>query len=66
MRLPGEAWLEFHLAEHGDQFRLHQTATFRPKGLWGRLYWYILWPFHLVIFKRMIQNITRYHSADDE
>ena len=55
MRLPGEAWLEFHLDKNNV---LHQTATFRPKGLAGRLYWYTLVPFHLFIFKGMIRNIA--------
>ena len=32
MRLPGEAWLEFKIENNV----LYQTATFRPKGLWGR------------------------------
>lgn len=56
MRLPGEAWLEFKIDE---QNILHQTATFRPKGLWGRLYWYSILPFHYFIFEGMIRNIAK-------
>ncbi len=56
MRLPGEAWLEFRLDENNT---LHQTATFRPKGLRGRLYWYSMWPFHYFIFEGMIRRIAR-------
>ncbi|WP_299532006.1 SDR family oxidoreductase [Ulvibacterium sp.] len=56
MRLPGEAWLEFKIDE---QNVLHQTATFRPKGLWGRLYWYSILPFHYFIFEGMIRNIAK-------
>lgn len=55
MKLPGEAWLEFRIS---DNF-LYQTATFRPKGLSGRLYWYVLKPFHNIIFKKMIKNICK-------
>jgi hypothetical protein len=55
MKLPGEAWLEFLVK---DQF-IHQTATFRPLGIWGRLYWYVLLPFHNLIFKGMINKIAR-------
>jgi hypothetical protein len=55
MKLPGEAWLEFRIA---DNF-LYQTATFRPKGLPGRLYWYVLKPFHNIIFKKMLENIGK-------
>lgn len=54
MKLPGEAWLEFKVGEK----ELTQTATFRPKGLLGRLYWYVLLPFHRLIFKGMARNIA--------
>ncbi len=56
MKLPGEAWLEFCI---NDKNELIQTATFRPKGLWGRLYWYLMLPFHYFIFGGMIKNITK-------
>lgn len=55
MRVPGEAWLEFSIDENNV---LHQTATFRPRGLWGRLYWYSMLPFHYFIFGGMIHNIA--------
>ena len=53
MKLPGEAWLEFRIVEG----TLFQTATFRPLGLWGRLYWYSVLPFHAFIFRGMINRI---------
>ncbi|MBD0778140.1 SDR family oxidoreductase [Maribacter sp. ANRC-HE7] len=56
MKLPGEAWLEFKIDENNI---LHQTATFRPRGLKGRLYWYSIVPFHYFIFGGMIRNITK-------
>lgn len=55
MKLPGEAWLEFKIDE---QNMLIQTATFRPLGISGRLYWYSVLPFHAFIFKGMIRNIV--------
>lgn len=55
MKLPGEAWLEFKIEDK----LLWQTATFRPKGLMGRLYWYALLPIHNLIFKGMIKNIAK-------
>ena len=54
MKLPGEAWLEFRIV--GD--KLIQTATFRPLGLIGRLYWFSVLPFHGFIFKGMIKKLT--------
>lgn len=56
MKLPGEAWLEFKIDENN---RLIQTATFRPLGLLGRLYWYSSLPFHFFIFKGMLKNIAK-------
>jgi uncharacterized protein YbjT (DUF2867 family) len=55
MKLPGEAWLEFRIENN----ELIQTATFRPLGLWGRLYWYSVMPFHGFIFRGMIGNIAK-------
>lgn len=55
MLLPGDAWLEFSV--DGDQ--LKQTATFRPIGLWGRLYWYLVLPFHGLIFSGMLRKLAQ-------
>ncbi|OIQ22538.1 MAG: epimerase [Flavobacterium sp. MedPE-SWcel] len=54
MKLPGEAWLEFKI----EKGILHQRAIFRPKGLWGRLYWYSVLPFHYFIFNGLIDSLT--------
>ncbi len=56
MKLPGEAWLEFKIDENNV---LHQTATFRPRGILGRLYWIATSPFHFFIFNGMIRNIVK-------
>ena len=55
MKLPGDAWLEFKIVNN----KLIQTATFRPWGLIGRLYWYSVLPFHGLIFKGMIQKLAK-------
>ena len=60
MKLPGEAWLEFKIIERNGNKMLSQVATFRPNGLWGRLYWYSMWPFHLFIFNGMAKEIIHY------
>ena len=54
MKLPGEAWLEFKILDD----ELIQTATFRPKGLLGRLYWYSVVPLHAIIFNGMIKKLS--------
>jgi uncharacterized protein YbjT (DUF2867 family) len=60
MKVPGEAWLEFRIDSTNT---LHQTATFRPHGIWGRLYWYAMLPFHFFIFDGMIKNINKFKTT---
>lgn len=54
MKMPGEAWLQFEITE--DQ--LIQTATFRPRGLFGRAYWYAVLPLHWILFPRMARKLA--------
>jgi hypothetical protein len=63
MKLPGEAWLEFKLDNSNGKSQLCQTATFRPRGILGRLYWYSVLPFHSFIFEGMIRSITSYKAG---
>lgn len=58
MKLPGEAWLEFNIVNN----ELIQTATFRPLGVLGRLYWYAVLPFHGFIFKGMIKQLSKHNN----
>lgn len=55
MKVPGKAWLEFDLAGQ----TLTQTAHFYPNGLWGRLYWYAMLPFHHLVFRDLGAKIVR-------
>ncbi|MFM8914050.1 MAG: SDR family oxidoreductase [Flammeovirgaceae bacterium] len=66
MKLPGEAWLEFKIRESANEKILIQTATFRPLGLWGRLYWYSVLPFHGLIFPKMAKNIVEQKKTQTE
>lgn len=63
MKLPGEAWLEFRIKKNADAEWLEQSATFRPSGLAGRIYWYLLAPFHYFIFKGMGKRIASRKSG---
>lgn len=60
MKLPGEAWLEFKITEKNRKNFLKQTATFRPKGLLGRMYWYSVLPLHFFVFDGMAENIIKF------
>lgn len=59
MKLPGEAWLEFEVTPRETGGDLKQTATFRPNGVWGRFYWYSLYPFHALIFSQLAKHIAK-------
>ena len=59
MKIPGEAWLEFKIERKEEGYYLIQTATFMPKGVSGRAYWWGLLPIHLVMFQGMIKRIAR-------
>lgn len=60
MKLPGEAFLEFFIepCKSGVSI-LKQTAVFYPRGLGGLLYWYVMFPFHLVIFRGMLRELKK-------
>jgi uncharacterized protein DUF2867 len=58
MRVPGHAWLEFRVDAEDGAARLTQTAMFDPSGLGGYLYWYGLYPIHVVIFRGMVRQLA--------
>lgn len=58
MKVPGLAWLQFEVYPLEDGYsQLIQTAFFAPKGLPGLIYWYILYPFHALIFRGLVEKI---------
>lgn len=58
MRVPGRAWLELETRDAGAHRVYRQRAVYFPHGLAGRLYWYVLVPFHGVIFNGMANRIV--------
>lgn len=66
MRLPGKGWLRITVEPTASGSTLHQAALFAPRGLWGRLYWLAMLPFHAVIFKGMAEAIVREALARSE
>ncbi len=60
MKLPGEATLEFRVNDNEDgSVEVDQIARFRPSGLLGLLYWYIVYPLHYFLFYGMLNNIAK-------
>jgi hypothetical protein len=67
MKVPGKAWLQYevHPMEQGTS-QLNQTAFFAPKGLFGLLYWYLLYPIHGLIFSGLIKELKRLAESAPE
>lgn len=63
MKVPGAAWLQFDVVPEAGGTRLVQTALFDPRGLWGALYWYALYPMHSLIFRGMAKALKRRAEA---
>jgi len=64
MKLPGRAWLEFQVQSQGSEVEICQTANFDPLGVWGLLYWYLLYPLHALIFRGMLKGIANQATLD--
>ncbi len=59
MKLPGRAWLEFEVTGDASSSTIRQTALFDPVKWVGRVYWYALYPLHLLVFGGMLRGIAR-------
>lgn len=65
MRLPGLAWLELSIRPEPDapdgrpRSVLRQRALFHPHGLAGQVYWWVVVPFHGIVFGQMLDSIKR-------
>ena len=59
MKLPGLAWLEFRVEKQSDgQTLLTQRALYHPRGLFGHLYWWAVFPMHGIVFPSMAKKMA--------
>ena len=61
MKLPGVAMLLFKIeSDPSDSSRVKftQNATFKPRGLFGIVYWYLVKPLHGIVFAGMLNGIA--------
>ena len=58
MKMPGRAWLEWSVIPNADGkgCKVVQRAIYVPRGLWGHLYWWAVWPMHGLVFPSMAKN----------
>jgi uncharacterized protein YbjT (DUF2867 family) len=59
LKVPGRAWLYFEVGPHEKGAEVRMTAVFDPIGLWGRVYWYLMYPFHFLVFNSMFKGIVQ-------
>jgi len=59
MRAPGSGVLEFAIKDDGDHREISARAYWHPGGTWGLIYWYLLLPFHLFLFRGTTRSITK-------
>jgi lipocalin/ligand-binding SRPBCC domain-containing protein len=66
LMLPGRGWLEFQVdpLDGGARSLIRQTATFDPKGIGGRLYWYGVVPLHAFVFRGLLRRIAQRAMRD--
>lgn len=65
MKVPGEAWLEWQISPGNDgRFQLRQLARFHPRGVAGRLYWWVLLPVHKVIWSRLVKRLVQIAESE--
>jgi uncharacterized protein YbjT (DUF2867 family)/ligand-binding SRPBCC domain-containing protein len=65
LKLPGSGWLEWRVSPAGSGSTIRQTASFDPRGVMGRLYWYAVLPLHALIFGGMLRQIVRAAEAGE-
>jgi uncharacterized protein YbjT (DUF2867 family) len=58
MRLPGEGWFQFESSPREGKTLFTMAAYFAPRGLWGLVYWYLMWPFHKLLFDGLARRIA--------
>jgi hypothetical protein len=64
MLAPGEAYLEFRVQVLPDgSTELRMTPSFEPRGIWGRIYWWIIAPSHSLLFRPMLKQMAKAAGA---
>ena len=59
MKLPGMGWLEFVIGDDNNKRKLTLMAYYDTKSFFGKIYWYACLPFHVPVFKSILEGIER-------
>jgi hypothetical protein len=65
-KAPGQAWMKWRVEPSKNGAMLTQTCFFAPRGLPGFVYWYLLNPFHRLVYRGLIRAIARESEAGKE
>jgi uncharacterized protein YbjT (DUF2867 family) len=60
MRMPGVAHFTLKVEEAEKGSELFLIADFKAAGLWGRIYWWVTYPFHLILFPKTLSKLKDY------
>lgn len=52
----GKQWIQWSVRHAAGVTYMNQTVFFCPRGLLGFLYWYLLYPFHILHFRGLIRK----------
>jgi hypothetical protein len=55
----GQKWIEWRVGQVSNLTTITQTAFFAPHGLPGFLYWFLLYPFHVIALRSLIRAVER-------
>ena len=58
LRQPRQGRLELEVVEIDSGSEIRLTASFDPEGLLGNIYWYLVYPFHDIVFAGMLRKIA--------
>jgi uncharacterized protein YbjT (DUF2867 family) len=58
-QIAGEKWIEWRVRQIANLTYLNQTVFFSPLGFPGFLYWYLLYPFHIMEYRGLIRSIVQ-------
>jgi len=59
LKAPGEGWMEWRVEDFDGVTKVSQTGFFTPRSISGFAYWYLLAPFHKLVFRGLIKAIVR-------
>lgn len=65
MKAPGLGRLTFTIKDLGDRRQLDVRAWWHPAGFRGLLYWFVMMPAHLFIFRGMAKRIIKLAEQKD-